>query len=111
MPERSILEGNFGTKAEAAEHADWAVTHLEAVDRQIVAMVNSQLVNPLLVWNYGEDYIGKIRLVAAPLVDEEIGFMREVYKESQHPNLDTKMLGEKLDLPQTDEITEVPNEN
>lgn len=88
MPERSILEGNFGTKAESEVHGNWAITHIEATDRQIVSSVNNQLINPLLVMNYGADMAGKIRLVAQPLIDKQIGFIREMLLKTETPELD-----------------------
>ncbi|KKM98896.1 hypothetical protein LCGC14_1153340 [marine sediment metagenome] len=100
FPERAILEGSFGTKAEAGIHGDLALQNIEATDRQIVRMLNQQLINQLLVLNYGTEMIGKVRLVAAPLVDKQISFFRDVYKELSKTDADIDMqaLRDKLDI-------------
>ncbi len=111
MPERSILEGNFGTLAEATAHQDFAVTHMESIDRQIVASVNKQLINPLLRMNYGEQYVGKVRIVPAPLIDTQIEFLRKVYAElsKTDPKVNLQGLRDKLNIP-TSEAVEVVDE-
>lgn len=100
LPERSVLEGNFGTKAEASTHGDWAILNLEATDRGIVAMLNAQLVDQLIVLNFGPVYVGKVRIVALPLVDAAVEFLQKVYETVTDPNLDVETLASKLDLPQ-----------
>ena len=101
MPERSILEGQYGTKAEAGEHGNFALTNMESIDRQIASSVNAQLVNPLLVWNFGEQYKDKVRVVAAPLVDKQIAFLQTVYKELSKTDADIDLQGlrDKLNIP------------
>lgn len=101
MPERSILEGNFGTKAEAEAHGNFALTNMEAIDRQIASSVNNQLVNPLLVLNYGEQYKNKVRVVAAPLIDKQISFLQTVYEELSKTDADVDLQGmrDKLNIP------------
>ena len=102
MPERAILEGTHGTLAESEVQGDWATNHLESIDRQIAQSVNLQLVDPLVRMNYGDNTVGKIRLVAAPLVDERMAFYREVYKTLNDPKLDIPALADRLDIPQSE---------
>ena len=105
LPERSILEGNYGTKAESGEHGDWAVLNLEATDRSITAMLNAQVIDQLIEINFGPANVGKVRLVALPLVDKQISFLQKVYETLNDGNLDVETLASRLDLPQ------VPNGN
>lgn len=100
LPERSILEGTFGTKAEAGVHGDWAILNLEAVDKSIATMVNKQVIDQLIALNYGAQYVGKVRLVALPLVDTQVTFLRKVYEDISDPDLDVETLRSRLDLPQ-----------
>jgi len=97
--ERAILEGQFGNKAEAGIHGDTTITNFEQIDKEIVSAVNQQLINQLVELNYGPDMVGKIRLVALPLVDTQIAFLRELYKKLNDSALDVEVLRDKLDLP------------
>ncbi|KKM89469.1 hypothetical protein LCGC14_1248380 [marine sediment metagenome] len=108
LPERSVLEGQFGTKAEAGTHGEWALLGLEAIDRNIIAQINSQVVNQLVMLNHGPEFVGKVRLVALPLVDKQIAFLRKVYGGLTDPNLDVATLAGRLDLPQADDGNPLP---
>jgi len=109
LPERAILEGQHGTLAESAVQGDWATITFERLDREIVRIVNAQLVNQLIELNFGPELIGKVRLEAAPLVDETIGFYQDIYKEilkTGDSGLDLAGLKDKLNLPQVEENEE-----
>ena len=108
LPERSILEGQNGTKAEAGTHGEWALLNLEATDRSIVAMLNVQLIDQLVELNYGPNYKGKVRVVAQPLVDTQLEFLRKLYLDIQDQNLDVEKLAGRLDLPQTEDGNLLP---
>jgi hypothetical protein len=79
IPERSVLQGQHGTQAEAGEHIDLALTHADLTHRHITRMVNWHVVDQLLSINYGQDARGAVRLVAAPIRDAKLSFLREVY--------------------------------
>ncbi len=108
FPERAILEGQFGTKAEAGVHGDMAALTFEQVDRAIVTAANEQLVDQLIELNFGPEMVGKVRLVALPLVDEQVKFLREVYVKLSDPNLDVETLRNKLDLPTEENGNKIP---
>jgi hypothetical protein len=78
-PERAMLEGQFGTKAEAEAHADLAILNLEMKHAQLVQQVNRQLCDWYLRVNWGPDYCGKVFIKPAPLADRAIAFFRQVY--------------------------------
>lgn len=78
MPERSILEGTYGTKAEAAEHKSAALTNLELAAMFVTDEVNRQIVDPLLTANFGPKAAGLVRLESAPILDEKLAFLREL---------------------------------
>jgi len=114
MPERAILEAEFGTKAEAGVHADLALTHCDLTHRHVTRLMNWHAVNQLVIMNWGRRYENKVRLVAAPLVDEKLAFFRELYKTvvanpagfmEEYSELDTESLKGALGVPQlkTDE--------
>ena len=79
IPERSVLQGQHGTQAEAGEHIDLALTHADLEHRHITRLVNWHLVDQLLSINHGPDARGAVYLVAAPIRDAKLAFLREVY--------------------------------
>jgi hypothetical protein len=108
LPERAALEGQYGTKAEAAEHADIAITSMELVDRRITRHINWHVVDQLLALNFGESARGSVWLTPTPLVDEALGFLRELYVKvlesptgflEEYGSIDTKQLKEGLGIP------------
>ncbi len=101
FPERAILEGQYGTKAEAGEHIGMLMTNIQETDKAITRTLNQHLINQLLVLNYGEEMIGKVRLVSAPLVDTQITFIHKVYEERSKtdPDIDLAAMRDKLDIP------------
>jgi len=79
LPERAVLEGEFGTKAEAEAHADFAITNMEMRHRMIVQLVNWHLVNQLLRFNYGPDAENTVYVEPAPITDLALQHLRKVY--------------------------------
>lgn len=79
IPERAILEGQFGTKAEAEAHADFAVDNIEMTHKEIIAQFNEQNVNPLLEFNFGPAFVGKIRVQPASLNDDKRALLKQLY--------------------------------
>ena len=79
LPERSLLEGKHGTKADAKVHADVALT--SAIDRSdsILSVINEGPVAAGLVFNFGNSQKGKVRLIAEPIGEDEKAFLRDVY--------------------------------
>lgn len=99
IPERVCTEGQYGTKAEAGEHIGLAITNMQECDKQITKAVNEQVVNQLLELNWGEELVGKVRLVAAPLVDLQLEFLRKLYLAVSGKQVDVVALQEKLGVP------------
>jgi hypothetical protein len=80
-PERTVTEGQYGTKAEAETHGDLAQTCDDMLHRHVTKAVNEQVLNPLVAINFGCRAVGKVRLKAAPIADAQKAFMRLVYQE------------------------------
>lgn len=109
LPERAVLEGTFGTKAEAEAHADFAIVHMDNRHQDFVRFYNWHIVNQLLRINYGEQFENTVRLVAAPITDVHLQFYRKLYMEyftnpegfaQEFSNVDMKSLREKLAIPE-----------
>lgn len=116
LPERSMLEGKHGTKAEAGVHSESALVHLDLLHRHMTRLINWHAVNRVLMLNFGEDMQNTVRLVASPLEDEQREFFKQVYtKLLSNPQalmdeldwLDTKAMRDQLALPSL----ETPKEN
>ncbi len=80
FPERALLEGQFGTKAEAEAHADLAILNMEMRHKALVEQYNEKLVNLLLRLNYGPDAECSVYIQSAPLADRALAFLRDIYK-------------------------------
>lgn len=79
FPERSIQEGQFGTKAEAQVHSDAAVAIAEYRHDKLTEQISCQLVNDILRFNFGREAIGSVFLKAAPIADDIKLFLRQVF--------------------------------
>lgn len=79
LPERSVLEGEFGTKAEAEAHGNFAILNMELRHQSTLQDVNWHLVNQLLRLNYGEDVENSVWISPAPLSDPIRGVLRDIY--------------------------------
>ena len=107
IPERMMMEGRFGNKAEAGVHADLAITCMDLTHQDLTRAVNWYCVDQLLALNWGNDARGTVRLIAAPLVDAQLVWLREVYAAilsnpqgllQEYASLDVDSLREQLRL-------------
>lgn len=108
FPERSIIEGQYGTKAEAAEHGDFAITAMEQMHQEIVDDINEHSVNSVLEFNYGAQYRGSVFIRPSPIADVKRKFIEDLYKALlANPegfavalqSLDVEALQEQLGVP------------
>lgn len=113
VPERAITEGTFGTKAEAEAHGSIAVTNLEVADLDIADAVNEQLVDRLLMLNFGPEAVGTIRIEPSPLIDEAKTRLAVLYNAiitnpngfiEEFQNLDTDAIKDQLGIPKRTEV-------
>lgn len=108
LPERAVLEGQFGTKAEAEAHADFAITNMELRHQIIVQQYNKFLVNQILSLNWGEQYKDTVWMCVAPLTNLTIQYLRSTYAEvlknaqgfaAEIGNIDMQSLRDRLGIP------------
>jgi len=106
FPERSVLEGQFGTKAEAEVHSDLAVVIAEYRHTRLTEHISYQLVNDLLRYNYGKEAIGTVFLKPAPIADDIKLFLRQVFQTLMQHDPETALkkinadeVKERLGLP------------
>lgn len=108
MPERAVLEGQFGTKAEAEAHADIAITNMELRHEIFIQQYNWYLVNQLLRLNYGPEFENSVWIVAAPIADLALQYLRKVYETflgnpqgfaTEFDNIDMRALRDRIAVP------------
>lgn len=117
IPERSVSEGQFGTKAEASAHQNIAVLNLQITDQYIADQLNEKVVDSLLLLNFGTDAIGKVRIKPSPLTDDELEFLSSIYDKiltspngflEEFPMIDTDAIKDQLGIPKRLEVA-LPN--
>jgi hypothetical protein len=108
LPERAVLEGEYGTKADAEAHADFAILNLELRHQDICQTINWHLVNQLLRLNYGAQFENTVVIKPSPITDQSKKFLRSIYTEwikspdgalLESAKLDLDALRDALDVP------------
>jgi hypothetical protein len=106
FPERSIQEGQFGTKAEAEVHSDAAVAIAEYRHAKLTEQISTQTVNNILRYNYGKKAIGSVFLKPAPIADDIKHFLRQIFQalvqsspEVALDKINAREVKERLGLP------------
>lgn len=111
FPERSILEGQYGTKAEAGEHADFAIALLDMKNRHIIDLINWHLVNPMLRLNLGASSENKAFITVAPIADDKKDLLKQIFMAALanpgiggtlYQQMDMKAIREQLQIPSND---------
>lgn len=109
LPERAVLEGQYGTKADAEAHAAFAITNMELRNEIFVQSINWHLVNQLLRINFGPKTENLVYLRPSPITDLAKIFLQEVYKKILEDEsgfaleasaIDAEALRDRLDIPQ-----------
>jgi len=115
VPERGVLEGQFGTKAEAEVHSDIALATIDTKHRVIVDQLNRYAVRDLMKMNFGEDVQDTVKILVAPLVDSRFAVLKETFRllmQGQNtvddvlPKLDLSTMMEELSLPKNNDQEE-----
>lgn len=77
-PERTILEGQFGTKADAQTHTDTLMASSDEVAGDIIDVVNAGLVDPMLALNFGDSARGTVRITKASTDPKAQEYIRSI---------------------------------
>jgi hypothetical protein len=112
MPERAMMEGQYGTKAEAGAHIDLALTLAENDHKRITRFANWYLLNDLLVLNFGQSYRGKAWLKPSPIADDSKLILKDLYAAilanptgflEEYGQIDTNSIKDLLKIPKRQE--------
>jgi hypothetical protein len=77
-PERAGLESKHGNRADAAIHTDTGLLDSELIDQDFAFAVNQQLVNPLLVANFGPAARDAVVIEPNPMADDATETNRKI---------------------------------
>jgi len=78
-PERAVFEGQFGTKAESEVQADFAIVNVEARHFAVTQQTNQQLIDLLLLLNWGKATKGTVYVKPVPLTNEKKQWLQSLY--------------------------------
>jgi len=98
IPERAATEGQFGTKAEAGTHSELALLMANLVYDEMLRQLNSYVINPLLIYNFGMDAINSVRLVRTGLDPAILLFLRTMIEKVLTAPVNTDLFFEYLDV-------------
>lgn len=108
FPERAILEGQYGTKADAESHADFAVARMDFRNKQLVEQLNEQLVNPMLRINFGEKAENTVKLEIAPIADDKKTLLKQIYIGALSNPQQSSLEYSKLDMQAVRDTLQIP---
>lgn len=112
VPERGVFESQYGTKAEAGEHIDWATTGAESRAKELIRQFNWYLVNPVLVANYGPEAENTVQVTVSDINKAKRERIIKVYgqmmqdpaiRAQEYPKLDTVAIYDQMGIPITPE--------
>lgn len=81
VPERAVMEGTHGTKADASSHGDLLVSMGSETAHEITECWNKYVVDPLVEANYGIDQVGSVRLAMPKTEGEDVETLVAVLKQ------------------------------
>lgn len=108
LPERMLLEGEHGTKAEAGEHANIAIVGMELRHQVTCDAINRHAVDQVLRINFSKETEGTVQIVPAAIDERQRAFVRQIYQQilsspdgaiTEIPELDMQAIRDELELP------------
>lgn len=76
IPERSVLEGMFSTRADAGNATEFTLMRIMFLVRDMVNQINKHVVNPIVQLNY-DDMVDRIRIVAGNIDRSSVEAVRQ----------------------------------
>ena len=107
-PERSLLEGSGGTRADADAHGDVALTDAELLYAEIVSTINRQMVDQLLSLNFGHVARGSVWLKPGPLRGRRLATLRTMAEKLAQQAEGREAMLSRLDVDAVFDLLELP---
>jgi len=79
MTERSLQEGQHGTKAEAETHADVAIAYIDMRLQHVISRINKIVVDAEIARNFGPQYVGRCVIIPEPMDADKRTYLQGVY--------------------------------
>jgi len=77
-PERTGLEAQHGSKADAVAHTDTATLDCQLIDRDFADAVNRGVVDDMLAANFGQAARGAVYIDPAPIADDQVQVLQAI---------------------------------
>lgn len=113
LPERAVLEGRFGTKAESKSMKDFALEAIESVHEFVTEEFQDQIMKPHIELMLGKDAAESVNLEAGPISTDELAYKQSIAFEliKTNPNfVDLDALLDEVNLPINPEQNQEPEE-
>ena len=79
MAERSLQEGQHGTKAEAETHADVAIAYIDMRLQHVLERINKVVVNAEIERHFGPQWVGRCTIIPEPMDADKRTYLQTVY--------------------------------
>jgi hypothetical protein len=106
IPERTAMQAEFSSRADAQAHAEISLGVQEICLREFIGQLNKWLVNPLLVLNYGEQAWDTVYIEPEPLNSDKRRMLQTILTQSLGNNVDTAL--QMLDWNEAGRILQLP---
>ena len=116
FPERSVFEGEHGTKAESESQGEMSSVISTLYQQELCRCGNEWFIPDLIRPNFGERWAKSVRIVPTPVKIDEQKFYRDLYQRLindpeilfvEHEKLDMPALREMIGLPVDEDVEEV----
>jgi len=110
LPERAILEGQFGTKAEAEAHSNLALVAMESVHEFLTEEFERQVLKPHLALMLGDEAADSVSLTAGSISNENLLWKRSLLEKliaSKPELIDVDALMDEVGLPKAEAVAEL----
>lgn len=108
VPERTAIEGEFGTKAEAGVHGDLTVDISEELAYLILDAFNKQVLDPYMVYNYGPKAKGSVYVEIGGVSDDDKAFYRGIVEKIITMPQNQDVITTLIDLDAVFDLGDVP---
>lgn len=79
LPERTVLETEGGTRADAEQHTSFAIVNIDLRHQLIAQTIDRQAIDVLLRINWGPQSVGTVTIKPTPIADEAKPFLQQLY--------------------------------